>query len=160
FEELPPRAIARCEGIPVRTVKTRLARALDKLRERLDARSRGDRTAWLSALVALTRRPLPLATAPTVATIMSTNLKLVAAGSLLAALVASFFVWKPASADRHGAFAAQSVGTSRAAPTDAALEAASIEVGSSDAKGVSRVEEQAPKAAASSVEPLDPDNDL
>src|SRR5262249_17434428 len=39
FEELSPRAIASREEIPVRTVKTRLARGLEKLRAHLDARS-------------------------------------------------------------------------------------------------------------------------
>ena len=51
FEDLSPTAIASREGVPVATVKTRLRRALESLREALD-RSRG-RQAWVLALVRL-----------------------------------------------------------------------------------------------------------
>ena len=57
YEGLPPREIARRHGVPVKTVKTRLSRALEKLRASLDRRHGGDREAWLPAL-------LPLAAAP------------------------------------------------------------------------------------------------
>jgi RNA polymerase sigma-70 factor (ECF subfamily) len=53
YEGEGPEAIAERLGVPVKTVKTRHTRALAELRERLDARSRGDRTAWVSALVPL-----------------------------------------------------------------------------------------------------------
>jgi RNA polymerase sigma-70 factor (ECF subfamily) len=36
FEDLPPREIAKRLGVPVATVRTRLARALEQLRERFD----------------------------------------------------------------------------------------------------------------------------
>jgi RNA polymerase sigma factor (sigma-70 family) len=66
FEELPPRAIAAREGVPVSTIKTRLARGLDHLRARLDASSSGDREHWLPAVVALAEPVglLPLASPP------------------------------------------------------------------------------------------------
>lgn len=51
YDGLPPREIARRSGVPVKTVKTRLARGLAQLRADLDASRGGDRTAWLSALV-------------------------------------------------------------------------------------------------------------
>jgi RNA polymerase sigma-70 factor (ECF subfamily) len=57
YEGLPPREIARRANLPVKTVKTRLARALEKLRASLDGRHGGVRGAWLPAL-------LPLAAAP------------------------------------------------------------------------------------------------
>ena len=53
FEDLSPRAIAAREGVPVATVKTRLRRALELLREALD-RSHGQR-AWALALVRFAR---------------------------------------------------------------------------------------------------------
>lgn len=50
---LPPREIARVLGIPVATVKSRLERALAKLRLALDREHGGDRRAWLSAVLPL-----------------------------------------------------------------------------------------------------------
>jgi RNA polymerase sigma-70 factor (ECF subfamily) len=52
FEELTPKAIARRQRVPESTVRSRLTRALDQLRKRLD-RSHGSRAAWLTVL------PLP-----------------------------------------------------------------------------------------------------
>ncbi len=51
-EDLPPRAIARRAGVPVATVKTRLARGLERLRRALE-REYGDARAWLGLLVPL-----------------------------------------------------------------------------------------------------------
>ncbi|MCE9634512.1 MAG: sigma-70 family RNA polymerase sigma factor [Planctomycetes bacterium] len=51
FEDLPPREISKRQGIPVETVRTRLKRALARLRTRLDADSGGDRRAWCLALL-------------------------------------------------------------------------------------------------------------
>ena len=55
FDELPPRRIARELGVPVATVHSRVQRGLAQLRVRLDERSRGDRGAWVSALLPLAR---------------------------------------------------------------------------------------------------------
>lgn len=51
FEGLEPTEIARRDRVPAGTVRWRLKVGLDTVRERLDARHRGDRTAWASALV-------------------------------------------------------------------------------------------------------------
>ena len=62
LDELPPRAIARAQGVPLETVNTRLTRGRAQLRRRLDAES-GDRQAWLSGLAAacgVTLKPLPV----------------------------------------------------------------------------------------------------
>ncbi|MBI3845771.1 MAG: sigma-70 family RNA polymerase sigma factor [Planctomycetes bacterium] len=56
FDDLPPRKIAQQLGIPVATVKTRLARGLDQLRGRLDEGHGGDRHAWVLAILPLARR--------------------------------------------------------------------------------------------------------
>ncbi len=54
FEELPPREIAARQGVPVETVRTRTRRALERLRERLDAGAGGSRGRWMAALLPLT----------------------------------------------------------------------------------------------------------
>lgn len=56
FEDLPPREIAARLDVPVETVKTRLKRALSRLRAALDDRRDGDRRAWALALLPLARR--------------------------------------------------------------------------------------------------------
>ncbi|MCA8976492.1 MAG: RNA polymerase sigma factor, partial [Planctomycetes bacterium] len=48
YEGLEPRRIAARLGVPTATIKTRLARALARLRERLDADNPEGRSGWLS----------------------------------------------------------------------------------------------------------------
>jgi RNA polymerase sigma-70 factor (ECF subfamily) len=57
FEELAPEEIARRTSTPVRTVHTRLQRALRLLREALDRRAHGDRSRWLAAWLPVLPRP-------------------------------------------------------------------------------------------------------
>ena len=57
FEGLEPAEIARRSNVPVRTVHTRVTRALRILRERLDRRSDGGRSAWMSAWIPLLTKP-------------------------------------------------------------------------------------------------------
>ena len=64
FEELTPRRIAARSGVPVATVKTRLARALERLRRDLDRRHGDDGHTWLTALLPLVQSP-PAVAAPT-----------------------------------------------------------------------------------------------
>jgi RNA polymerase sigma-70 factor (ECF subfamily) len=61
FEGLPPGEIARRLDVPVATVRTRLARALERLRERFDREHGGDRGAWTAAFLPFLRPPLELA---------------------------------------------------------------------------------------------------
>ncbi|HKD99615.1 MAG TPA: sigma-70 family RNA polymerase sigma factor, partial [Planctomycetota bacterium] len=56
FENLSARAIAARSGVPIATVRTRIARALAKLRVRLDRTHGGDRSAWMAALAPLGAR--------------------------------------------------------------------------------------------------------
>jgi len=56
FEDLPPRKIAKRMGVPVNTVRTRVRRALDELRERLDGAYDGNRSAWCVLLVPMAHR--------------------------------------------------------------------------------------------------------
>jgi RNA polymerase sigma-70 factor (ECF subfamily) len=53
FEDLSARAIAARQGVPLETVRTRLKRALDRLRVALDERHGGSRRAWCVALAPL-----------------------------------------------------------------------------------------------------------
>src|SRR5262245_12342233 len=53
FEDLSPSAIARRLGIPSATVRSRLMRGLEQLRERLDREHGGDRRAWMLGVARL-----------------------------------------------------------------------------------------------------------
>jgi RNA polymerase sigma factor (sigma-70 family) len=53
YEGLPPREVARRLEVPVETVKTRIKRGLDRIRERLDQGHGGDRRKWALALALL-----------------------------------------------------------------------------------------------------------
>lgn len=53
LEGLEPTAIAIRLGVPAATVRTRVRRGLQQMRERLDRRHGGDRDAWCSALVTM-----------------------------------------------------------------------------------------------------------
>lgn len=53
YDDLTPKQIAERLRQPVATVKTRLARALQRLRDRLDADSEGGRQHWLPGMCAL-----------------------------------------------------------------------------------------------------------
>jgi len=57
FDEIAPREIASRLELPVETVRTRLKRATDRLRQRLDENHEGDRTRWLGAVAMLAGSP-------------------------------------------------------------------------------------------------------
>jgi RNA polymerase sigma-70 factor (ECF subfamily) len=79
YEDQSPSEIARRLGVPVKTVKSRLHRALGELRERMDARSHGRRS-WVVAL-------LPLARPRSAVALAAKWTALVAAASVLAIAV-------------------------------------------------------------------------
>ena len=58
FEALPPREIARQQGVPVETVRSRIRRGLEEMRKTLDRRT-GDRRSWSLALLPLAGPALP-----------------------------------------------------------------------------------------------------
>jgi RNA polymerase sigma-70 factor (ECF subfamily) len=53
YEDKSPREIARLQGVPVETVRTRIKRGLAELRRELDSRLGGERGGWAQALLPL-----------------------------------------------------------------------------------------------------------
>ena len=102
FEGMESRAIADLQGIPVETVRTRLKRAVERLRERLDAENGGKRRTWALALLPMLRRP-PVgaggggAGAAAAATagvlIMAVKTKVAVAAAILVLGVAGILLW-------------------------------------------------------------------
>lgn len=99
FEDLSPRAIAMATGVPVRTVHTRLHRALVMLRARLDGRF-GGRAAWIAFLTP-TCAPAATTTATTLA-LMSPHAKLAVTAAACAVLVSFGAFWAMAQSTRSG----------------------------------------------------------
>jgi protocatechuate 3,4-dioxygenase beta subunit len=94
FDELSPQEIARQLGVPVRTVKTRLRRALEQLQGRLDRVHGGDRGAWCLALLPLL--PAPSASAGTGALtvgVLAMKKKLVVAAALICVAATLMLTW-------------------------------------------------------------------
>ncbi len=90
FEGLPPREIARRLGVPGSTVRTRLARALDRLRSSLHQRYGGERE-WSLALVSVAS-PARLGIWTALAGVIAMKTKITAAVLGIAAL-AALFAW-------------------------------------------------------------------
>ncbi|MHC4378045.1 MAG: RNA polymerase sigma factor [Planctomycetota bacterium] len=91
YENLPPRAIAKRQGVPVSTVKSRLQRGMDQLKSELDSRY-GSRRQWILAVLPIAHgAPIPPPTDGGL-TLAGTamNLKIVLAAS--AALIAGTWV--------------------------------------------------------------------
>ncbi|MEW6745633.1 MAG: sigma-70 family RNA polymerase sigma factor [Planctomycetota bacterium] len=93
YEGLKPRHIARQQGVPVRTVETRLRRALEQLRARLDEHHGGNRKAWCLPLLGLAMGGRSAAAA-LLAITMSAKTALLAA---TLAVVAGVWMWKSGS---------------------------------------------------------------
>jgi len=97
---LPPTDIARRLGVPLATVKARLARARELLRADLDRRSAGQRAAWLAPLAAWAQPPAASAATLTLGTLIGTwtmKKALAIAALVAAALLLRAFLSDPAS---------------------------------------------------------------
>ncbi|MFO1008688.1 MAG: sigma-70 family RNA polymerase sigma factor [Planctomycetota bacterium] len=142
FEGLTSAEIARRHGVPEATVRSRLARALEQLRARLD-RERGGRDAWMGAFVAAFGLPelsaVPAGSsaadaqgtgASTATAASSSALPLVAAALVVALLIGlGAFVFSRASSPSAkelvaGADVAHSVAAGSSVQADTAREAA------------------------------------
>jgi RNA polymerase sigma-70 factor (ECF subfamily) len=101
YDGLAPREIARRHDVPVKTVKTRLARGLLELREHMDRSRGGDRSAWLTALTPLAKRSPILVVASGVVLM---NAKLwICGGAAAATLIVLSLSWKHTAATETGA---------------------------------------------------------
>ncbi|MCU0862605.1 MAG: sigma-70 family RNA polymerase sigma factor [Planctomycetes bacterium] len=117
FEHLEVEGIAQRTGSPVNTVRSRLQRALQQLRERLD-RDRGGRERWLPAVLVLAQRPLPNTAAATGTTAATVGIagslamkKLLALAAVAVFGLGLWISWPPADA---GLVARQSLSTAAA----------------------------------------------
>ena len=98
FADQSPRAIAARENVPIKTIKTRLWRALAQLRERLDRRC-GDRGVWLSVLIpVIAKKPSTLAGA----VLMSSKTKLALVVALSVVVAVSWITWSMETATNVG----------------------------------------------------------
>lgn len=100
FDDCPPREIAQRMGVPVKTVDTRLRRALQMLRARLDAAHEGDRRTWCLALAFLVP-PQRAVQAGAAAALAGVTMTTKSALGLTAAFTITAFVagWKLMPAD-------------------------------------------------------------
>lgn len=92
FDGLPPRRIAKRLGLPVATVWNQQRRALQLLREQLDAAHGGQRRAWLLPLVPFAMEPRglpPLDLGTTAMTALGTGAMMTIKTKLVAALAVS-----------------------------------------------------------------------
>ncbi len=99
YEGLPPRKIATRLGVPVETVKSRLKRAHERLREALDEGRRGNVEGWRSSLALLVGFEPGRGPGPTDATTLggiavTTKTVGIVAGALVAACIGFVVVWK------------------------------------------------------------------
>ena len=97
YEGLPPREIAARVNAPVSTVQTRLQRALERLRRRLDDSSDGDRSSWCAALGHLLVRRAAEPGALSVGLLggVLVNAKLAVALAVVVGLALVVFTWPP-----------------------------------------------------------------
>ena len=123
FDGLAPREIARRSQVPVATVRTRIARGLERVRLELDTAWRGDRGAWMAALVPLAEVPIPIPNFPIGATLVNTKLVLAGvAGAALAVALALTMTSEAPKQRMHTAFTPQAAATAEAARAAGAKE--------------------------------------
>lgn len=111
FDDVPPRIIARDEGIPVETVRTRITRGLAYLRKDLDRQHDGDRRAWMALLLPAfeTESEAVGATFLGGILVMSAGNKIALSAALIVVLSLLFFLREPSRpADDIGPRSAQS----------------------------------------------------
>ncbi len=93
LEGLSAAQIAEHEGLKAATVRKRLQRGLEQMRERFDGRYEGNRATWVAALMPLALGRQAEAAAP--ATALLTGIKLQTALLGLSVVAAVVFVWQP-----------------------------------------------------------------
>jgi len=117
FEDLPPREVAARMNVPVETVRSRVRRAVEMLRARLDEEHDGKRAAWLAPLLGNGREaPTPTHVGPLAKGViaMTTAKKVAAIAAVLLFLAGGAIVWRLEARDdrsRESAAAAPSRGS-------------------------------------------------
>ena len=115
FESMSVRAIASADGISAETVKSRLRRAHQQLRGKLDRRFGGDGRSWVFALVPVAGRHARHVGAA--AALPSTAVLLVSAGAAVGTALLGWFLWIRPGMDRTQAgLSATRGGTDAAVP--------------------------------------------
>ncbi len=145
LQGLTSRQIAEMDGVPESTVRTRLQRALERLRRELDERTQGGRAAWSALLMPLARRDEVLASTTASAGIGVGVLFAMGIALVLAVLAGTFatqYLSAPetAESDAVASAAVELPPTPRAvdasdpsAPSDSDARAAASEVAASSA---------------------------
>jgi hypothetical protein len=150
FEGLAPAAIAARTGTPLRTVHTRLHRALARLRAELDRAHGGDRRAWLLALIPFARGSRGWSAWGVGALVMDAKLK-IALAAVAVVGVCSTIAWWPREEAR---VETESVAAAPAAPpiepVDAPAPARALEDAPRD---VERRAQEVPPAPAPAAAP-------
>jgi RNA polymerase sigma-70 factor (ECF subfamily) len=144
FEGRTPGEIAAQLGEPVKTIKTRLWRALQLLRTRLDGRP-GGRERWFAAAAPLARLPLGSAgldAAGAAGTWLMQGKKLGVAAAAVLVLLTSALLWRP------GAEAAP-IGPSSASTASAGIDPANAAAAKATEPGGQREDAAAPAAVVS-----------
>ena len=118
FEGLAPAAIAARTGTPLRTVETRLHRALARLRADLDRTHGGDRRAWLLALIPYARGSSGSSVAALGALVMDAKLKIGVAVLAVVGVCSTLVLWRSEAAAPR-AVAAESPAVEPEQPRDA-----------------------------------------
>lgn len=94
YENLGPTAIAAREGLPVKTVKTRLTRGLERLRVELDRSTCGDRAAWGALLLPLARSLTGGPAAVTASEVLGGMFAMKKLVAVLLVVVAALLTWR------------------------------------------------------------------
>lgn len=126
YRDLTPARIARLQGVPVATVKTRLRRALELMREELDRSSGGNRASWCLALAPFASAGGPLlptgslATAVLEGTILM-NKSVLTVTSVVAAAALVSVAWVLQRPDDGRSIPSQVAGAQISAPDSGSL---------------------------------------
>jgi RNA polymerase sigma factor (sigma-70 family) len=125
FDERSSGEIAQLHGVPAATVRWRLAEALRRLRQNLDERHRGDRSAWMVVLLPL-GQPVDPSRLPftSVAWVMTTKtkIKLAALGALALVSIGWGLFWRAPVTEGRGAAQQRVAATSPRVPALRSLD--------------------------------------
>jgi RNA polymerase sigma factor (sigma-70 family) len=126
YDDLSSAEIARREGIPAATVRSRLKRGLEELRSRLDERP-GGREAWVGALLPFTRTEIGVSGALVASLSGLVAMKIALAG--LCAVLCVALAWRFVARDGEAAGEAAAIAPAARAGAGAATDGSRAEAG-------------------------------